>query len=180
MAALDLDQSYRRFAEAVFHRARRSLRDDALADDVVQETFLRAHKYQHSYSGGSQLSWFFTIADRVIIDLVRRRGAVVGGEDATGALARLDEAAARGEALPTAPRPMSVSERMERNETVARALSLADEQTAQILLHRYMDELTTDDIAARTGQSERTIRRRLQQFFARVTGTDERSAPCAP
>lgn len=165
----DLDQIYRRFGEAVFHRARRLLRDDALADDVVQETFLRAHRYRHSYQGGSMLSWLFTIADRVAFDAIRRRGVVMGGDEAVAALEAHDARVAHGDG--DAPRALNAADRLLKDEAVALALGQADDETRQILVHRYVDELTTDDIVRRTGQSERTIRRRLQHFFTRAQAT---------
>lgn len=151
----------------MFHRARRLMRrDDTLAWDVVQETFLRAHKYRHTYAGGSMLSWLFTIADRVAFDAIRRRGEVVDDEEARRQLARM-EAIETGAQLPSqAPRAESALERAMRDDLVAKALGGVDNDTRRILVHRYVDELNTDAIAARTGQSERTIRRRLERFFA--------------
>ena len=180
-AAFDVDLGYRRFGEAVRHRARRTLRDDALADDVVQETFLRAHRSKDGFRGGSALSWLFTIADRVTIDFIKKRGVMIADDDAQLALAAIDADAARGAAPSQASRPMDQQERLLRDEVVARALACADNDTAIILLHRYVDELSTDDISRRTGHSERTIRRRLQTFFARVTGQqrDPTEPPCA-
>ncbi len=176
-SGFDAEQGYRRFGEAVRHRARRTLRDDALADDVVQETFLRAHRYRDGFRGGSALSWLFTIADRVVLDSIRKRGVVIADDAAHAALAAL----AGDAAMPFAARPLDQQERLLRDEQVARALACADDDTAQILLHRYVDELSTDDISRRTGHSERTIRRRLQAFFASVTGlaTDPPEPPCA-
>lgn len=176
VSGFDVASGYRRFGEAVHYRALRSLRDRALADDIVQETFLRAHAARSSYRGGSELSWLLTIADRLVIDLIRKRGAVVGDDEARSALAAIDAGL-----LPSAPRPMNQQERLLRDEQVAAALSCADAATAQILLHRYIDELSTDDISRLTGHSERTIRRRLQAFFARVAGqaTMPPEPPCA-
>jgi RNA polymerase sigma-70 factor (ECF subfamily) len=186
-AQLDLNDIYRRFGEAVFHRARRLMRDDALADDVVQETFLRAHRYQASYQGGSMLSWLFVIADRVAFDAIRKRGVVVDADTAAVALDAYDSDMA------DSARAINAQERLLRDEHVAAVLSVADDETRQILVYRYVDELNTEAIVARTGQSERTIRRRLQQFFQRarsitdgaVRGDDdaprnEGSPPCAP
>jgi RNA polymerase sigma-70 factor (ECF subfamily) len=176
VSGFDVAGGYRRFGEAVHHRALRTLRDRALADDIVQETFLRAHKARGTWAGGSELSWLLTIADRLIIDLVRKRGAVMTDDDARAALAAIDAGAHTGAGLAT--RPMNQQERLLHDERVAHALSFADQDTAQILLHRYIDELSTDDISQRTGHSERTIRRRLQAFFARVAGSS--AAPTEP
>jgi RNA polymerase sigma factor (sigma-70 family) len=163
---LDLDAAYRRFGEAVFHRARRLLRDEALAKDALQETFLRAHKYQRSFQGGSMLSWLFTIADRVAFDAIKKRGVVVAGDAAELALLRVESGSDEAAFAQPAARPNSTLERMLQDEQVASALHGVDDDTRQILVHRYVDELTTDAIAQKTGISERTIRRRLEQFFS--------------
>ncbi len=176
---LDLNDVYRRFGEAVFHRARRLMRDDALADDVVQETFLRAHRYQASYQGGSMLSWLFVIADRVAFDAIKKRGVVVDDDDAVVALEAHDAGGGAG-AFADAPRAASAEERLLRDERVAAVLAVADDETKQLLVYRYVDELNTDAIVARTGHSERTIRRRLQQFFQRAQQQVTEIAALAP
>lgn len=49
--------------------------DAWLADDAVQETFLRAWKYQDSFRGsGSYEGWLLRICRHTIIDLSRQRG----------------------------------------------------------------------------------------------------------
>lgn len=172
MTAFDLDSFYRRFGEAVFRRARRILGDDASAHDAVQETFLRAHRYAHTWAGGSALSWLFTIADRVCFDaLKKRRRTNVVDDDVIAALLASDEG------VGDVARPPVAGARLERDQQVATALLGLDDQTRQILLHRYFDDLDTRQIAAALSTSERTIRRRLDEFFtharARLARADD-------
>ncbi|WP_010098628.1 sigma-70 family RNA polymerase sigma factor [Ornithinibacillus scapharcae] len=42
------------------------------AEDLVQETFLRAHIYLESYRGENVKTWLFTIAHHVFIDYYRK------------------------------------------------------------------------------------------------------------
>jgi len=44
------------------------------ADDLFQETFKRVHEKAHTFRGTQFKSWLFTIATRVAIDSLRRRG----------------------------------------------------------------------------------------------------------
>lgn len=162
-AALDLDAAYRRFGEAVLHRARRVLRDDAAAQDALQETFLRAHRYQASFRGGSTLSWLFTVCDRVCFDALAKRRPVAVDDDALAALCDGDAVDA-----PHAPRPPSADARLLQDELVARALAHVDDETRAVLVHRYVDEIDTAASAAKLAVSERTVRRRLETFFARA------------
>ena len=55
--------------------ARKRLRDDALAADVVQESLLRALKAAPELSHDERLiAWFYRILRNVLADLYRRRG----------------------------------------------------------------------------------------------------------
>ncbi len=162
MAALfDLDGWYRRFGEAVLRRARRILGDDASARDALQETFLRAHRYAASYAGGSALVWLFTICDRVCFDVLKqRRRSPVASSNESNDDDDADFAVLAGEG------PPSPGARLERDQLVRKALLRVDDETRQILLHRFFDELDTADIATALSTSERTVRRRLADFFS--------------
>jgi RNA polymerase sigma factor (sigma-70 family) len=167
-AAFDLDVWYRRFGEAVHRRAARVLRDSAAADDAVQEAFLRAHRYRASYAGGAALPWLFAICDRVCFDALRRQQRVrVGDGDDVADVDALR--ALEGDSIDTAaPPPPAAGVRLEREQLVARALAGVDDETKAILLHRYFGELDTVQIAQTLSLSERTVRRRLAEFFARA------------
>jgi len=65
---MDLAAWYRSHGESVFRRCRRLSNSDEQARDLMQEVFLRAHKYKKTYKGGSPLSWLLTIADRTAYD----------------------------------------------------------------------------------------------------------------
>jgi RNA polymerase sigma-70 factor (ECF subfamily) len=61
----------------LYRFARRSLADPGLAEDAVQETFLRAWRASSSYdpARASQRTWLFAILRNVVIDLARARRA---------------------------------------------------------------------------------------------------------
>lgn len=55
---------------------RRWINDRALAEDLVQETFLRVHRARGRYRPGAPVGpWVVTIARRLSIDAHRRRGS---------------------------------------------------------------------------------------------------------
>lgn len=155
----DASALYGRYGEAVFRRAKRMLRDENAARDATQETFLKAHRYRASYKGGSGLSWVFTICDRVCLDALaqRKRHAPVFESEA------FEELADEGQEGSLAPWS---EERLVRDDLVAQLLKRADKQTQAILIHRYFDDMKAEEIAEKVGASERTIRRRLTDFFA--------------
>lgn len=61
--------------------ARRSLLDSGLADDAVQETFVRAWRSRAQFdpSRGSLRTWLFTIERRAIIDLIGKQSRMATG-----------------------------------------------------------------------------------------------------
>lgn len=62
----------------LFRTARSIVPDDAQAQDVVQETYLRAFTHLQSFRGESRLgTWLARIAIRVALEVRRRQGHFV-------------------------------------------------------------------------------------------------------
>ncbi len=97
----------------------RHVGDEALADDLTQETFLRAERSRSSYRGeASERSWLCAIALNLIRDHFRAAGripattippqavdGVSSGEDGEHALLESEMAACVGEYLLQLPKP---------------------------------------------------------------------------
>jgi RNA polymerase sigma-70 factor (ECF subfamily) len=66
------------FSGEMFGFAQRALGDRGLAEDAVQETFIRAWRATRRFDPalGSQRTWLFAILRNVIVDASRRRTAV--------------------------------------------------------------------------------------------------------
>ena len=69
--------AYDAFGGELYRMARRALNDDGLAEEAVQETFLRAWRAsdRHDPRRSSLRTWLFAIARNVTIDLARARSA---------------------------------------------------------------------------------------------------------
>ena len=67
--------AYDAFGGELYGMSRRALSDDGLAEEAVQETFLRAWRAsdRHDPQRSSLRSWMFAIARNVTIDLARAR-----------------------------------------------------------------------------------------------------------
>jgi RNA polymerase sigma factor (sigma-70 family) len=67
----------RRFQSRVYGLVLTIVRDEGVAEDVAQETFLRAWKHAHTYDPrrGRLATWLLTIARNLAIDVVRVRSA---------------------------------------------------------------------------------------------------------
>lgn len=70
-----LRAAYSAHADELFGFARNHLHDNGLAEEAVQETFLRAWRAADRFdeSAGSLRTWLFSICRNVVIDLARRR-----------------------------------------------------------------------------------------------------------
>lgn len=51
------------------------------SEDLVQETFIRAHLYIEKYKGENVKTWLFTIAHHVFIDYYRKHSRLIVKED---------------------------------------------------------------------------------------------------
>lgn len=68
----------RRHTDAVWRLARTNLRDDFAAEEVVQDTFLKAHRALPSFRGESSVqTWLLAICRRTCIDRSRRKRATL-------------------------------------------------------------------------------------------------------
>ena len=68
-----IETFYRQHARAVFVFLLSLSRDRALAEDLTQDTFIKATRSLSGFRGGDPKAWLFTIARSVFIDHTRRR-----------------------------------------------------------------------------------------------------------
>lgn len=72
--ARGLEHLYRTYAPIVRKRAARLLGNDADADDLIQDLFLRVQTQLHRFRGEASFStWIFRIASNLVIDQLRSR-----------------------------------------------------------------------------------------------------------
>jgi RNA polymerase sigma factor (sigma-70 family) len=66
------------YVEAAYRLARFIVRDPIAADDIVQESFLRALRFFGSYRGGDAKSWLLTIVRNCSFDWSKSNRRIVG------------------------------------------------------------------------------------------------------
>jgi RNA polymerase sigma factor (sigma-70 family) len=105
----------------------RSFRNEAVADDLLQVTFMKVHRARAQYRPELKLMpWLFAVAARVRLDELRRRLRLPEDAD-EDAVARADEQA-----------PREAPQSTELKEAVRAALdALPESQRTVIHLHRY-------------------------------------------
>jgi RNA polymerase sigma-70 factor, ECF subfamily len=147
---VDIDLWYQRYGESVHRRCLRLCRNEQQALDLVQEVFLRAHRYRETFRGeASPLTWLFTLADRCFFDTLGEPVRVLGEDLDVVATEDLED----------------FEESFVSQDLIVRLLSRSDDEVRAIVVHRYFDELDLDAIAQRLGLNERTVRRKLLRFL---------------
>jgi RNA polymerase sigma factor (sigma-70 family) len=152
---------YDRYGRAAYGLALRVLRDDALAEDAVQEAFLAIWRGASRFipERGKASTWILTLVHRRAVDLVRR-------EERRRA-EPLEEAAE-----PQAPEGSAADAawlRLERERVQAALSQLPDPQREAIEL-AYYGGFTQSELAERLGQPLGTIKSRM---FAGLTRLHE-------
>ena len=133
----------------LFGYARRSLGDAELAEEAVQETFVRAWRARDRFdpSLGGIRAWLFTIERRIIIDLARKR-----------AVRSVD-------ALPHDPPPAeSELDVAMRGWLVEEALRRLRPEHRTVVVEIYYRGRPSSEVATALGIPEGTVRSRL--FYA--------------
>jgi len=147
------EQIVSRYQRPVISLIARMTGDRALAEDLAQETFVKAFRSLAAFDTTRRLSsWLFRIAHNTAIDAMRRSRPPPASIDAT----HIASAAGPDElASPPAPDPV---ERLELGRALEAALAeLRSDQRAAIVL-RYENGLSFDEIGAVLGVPEVTAR----------------------
>lgn len=154
-----LAELYDRYSTAAHSLARRVVRDQSLADDVVQDAFLAVWRSAARFvpERGTAATWLMTLVHRRAVDLIRheqRRRADSLPDD-------LEETHADGDG--------SASDvvwlRLER-ERVQEALRRLPDKHRELLELAYYGGFTQTDLAERLGRPLGTIK---SQMFAALT-----------
>lgn len=126
------------------------LGDAALAEDAVQETFVKAWKAFDSYRGEtSEKNWLMRIAVNTCKDIKKSKWFIH-----INRWVRTDEL----------PEPAAAF--VPPDDTVITAILSLPEKLRRVIILRYYSEMTIDEIAAVTGSSRRTVQYRLEKSKA--------------
>lgn len=173
------------FGELVLRYERRVLRvilqfvrDRTLAEDLAQETFVRAYQRLGLFDPSRRFGpWLFRIAVNLTLDHIRRRKR-------RGWFALFSESRSERAPDPEAPDPR---ERLDLSQEVARVLEQLPESYRTVLVLRDVENFSTSEIAAILNRKEATIRwrlaearRRFQQLWTRRLEGKADSLPIPP
>lgn len=149
----------RRFQGRVYGLALTMLRDRGLADEVAQETFVRAWRHAETYDArrGRVPAWLLTIARNLAVDRARLRTATPVDPDVIAAQLELD-----GEATTA-----DVAERQRVREAVR---ALPDDQRRVLVLAMYAGK-TAQEISELDDVPLGTVKTRIRTAMLKLRQT---------
>ncbi|MDQ3928329.1 MAG: sigma-70 family RNA polymerase sigma factor [Chloroflexota bacterium] len=156
--AAALEALYERYVRQCFGLALRMVVEPALAEEVVQEVFLKLWSRPQSYSAqkGTFVSWLLSLVHHRCVDELRKRArteVALGGDEP-------------GDLLNTRPDPQpDPSEQvwlMEQQRMVRQALSTLPENQRLVLELAYFGGLSQSQIAEKLSQPLGTVKTRMR------------------
>lgn len=162
----DVASAYDEHASVMLGFAVNALRDRALAEDCVQETFLRAWRARARFDAdrGSVRTWLFAIERNVIIDVQR-------------SIARLPATTSHRNEDDTVATRDDSQDTIERLRIVE-ALALLSPEHRQVIVAVHLAGTTYAELAESTGVPVRTLRTRafyaLRALRSHLDGQEDR------
>jgi len=153
-----------RYQRRIYQLALGMVKDPDEAMDIVQETFVRVHKYLPSFKGDSSFfTWTYRIATNLCLDAARKRGRTERVD--------LEEGEAEVEAGMDPPSaalagPQRAALNHELKEKLDEALASLSENHRAILVLREVDGLSYEELSKVLGIRKGTVMSRL--FHARL------------
>ncbi len=150
------EQIMRRYNRTLFRTARAILRDDGLAEDAVQEAYLRAYGAIGGFRGESKLStWLIRIVANEALERRRkdvRRAEVmpISGGDAVDLERPMAEDG-----------PQQMAERGEMRRLLEAKIDRLPDSYRAVFVLRALEELSVEETAAALGIPEATVRSRF-------------------
>ena len=139
------------YRDQVFRLALRMCGNEADADEVAQEAFLSAWKALPNFRGDSRFStWLYQLTSHAAIDLMRREKRQIAAEDITEV-----------SAPDPAPGPQQQAEQSETRQAVRDAMAQLSPEYRQIVVLRFLEDLSYEEIGAALELSPGTVRSRL-------------------
>lgn len=144
------------YRDTVFRLALRMCGNEADADEVAQEAFLDAWRGLPNFRGESRFStWLYQLTTHAAIDLLRREKRQPATEDIADV-----------SAADHAPGPQQQAEQNERRQAVRQAILALPPEQRQVIVLRFMQELSYEEIGAALHLPAGTVKSRLNRAKA--------------
>ena len=148
---------YELYQKKIYRFSYYMIQNQELAEDITQNTFIKAWRALPSFSlnkNGTIQAYLFKIARNLTIDYQRKKkeASLEVIEDIMPSDENLEEIVAR----------------REEREMVARALKTLDEEERQIVVLRYFEDMSYEEISKVVGKNEGAIRVRLHRILKKL------------
>jgi RNA polymerase sigma-70 factor, ECF subfamily len=141
--------------DAAYNLARWLMRNEAEADDLVQDAYLRAISHFAGFRGGDGRAWLLTIVRNTCYSSLTRRGA-------SGQSTSFDEAVHSAVGRQS-PNPETVLLLTERTDLVRKELAELAAEYREVLVLRELEQLSYREIANIVGIPLGTVMSRLSR-----------------
>jgi RNA polymerase sigma-70 factor, ECF subfamily len=151
----------RRYNQRLYRIARMILRNDAEAEDVMQDAYVRAYQHLHQFAGKSSFAtWLTRIAIHEALARKRRRGR----------MDELDALPHNGDTMSilqsSAPSPEDGTARSQMREMLEQAIERLPEAYRSVVVLREVEEMSVAETAAGLGLTEAVVKTRLHRAHA--------------
>ncbi len=151
----------RRYNQRLYRVARAILRDDAEAEDVMQDTYVRAYQHLAQFAGRARFStWLIRIAVHESLARKRRSWRTEGLDAITGPSGEILMPAS------SARDPESCASTSELRRVLEQAILALPEDYRTVMMLRDVDELSTAEAAAALEITEENAKVRLHRARA--------------
>lgn len=157
--------------DAAYSLARWLMRNQADAEDMVQDAYLRAFRYFDGFAGDNGRAWLLSIVRHVCYDGLRRRGVDRAAIDADATLENLNDVEA---AIAPAPDPETALIRQSERALLDSLIAALPAQYREVLILRELEDLSYRDIADVVGVPVGTVMSRLARARALLTQARQR------
>jgi RNA polymerase sigma-70 factor, ECF subfamily len=160
--AAAFENLYRRHESRVFRYLHRNLRNEAGANDLMQEVWFAVARNAVGYQPTAKFTtWLFTIAHNRMVDMIRASSRLqsldAGDNSGSEGSSLLDGFAVEEKLEP----PAEVQSQEEAAALLSAVAQLPPEQRSAFLLQAE-GELSVEEIAAATGSNFETVKSRLR------------------
>ena len=147
-----------------------------VAEDLFQEVWMRVLVRGAQFNGQSRFeTWLFTIARNLLIDLRRKR--TMSSLDELFEVGGDDDRPLAFEVAADGPTPFDRFSNLEDRERIAAALLELDTLHREVLVLRFHEELSLEEIAKVTRAPLSTVKSRLYRGMAIIKPKLERNVP---
>jgi len=164
--------------QALFRTARAILRDDAEAEEAVQEAWMQAYKGLETFRGDSKIStWLIRIvANEALGRLRRRRPALVDLDDLENVAAAED-----GNVVPfplnaSQPDPERAMAQSEINSMLEKAIDALPDAFRTVLVARVIEEMSVEETATLFDLEPATVKTRQDAVRAACASMNRTSS----